>query len=88
MSDKIDEVGEENILVNQEAFNSSLEALHIYHGDLLANMEVAVEEGWEEEWLDDLQMQIDVVKMIYDGFSSCVDGWDSNFGDGGKIILN
>jgi len=83
-----DEVDEETILVNREAFNSSIEALHIYHGELIANMEVAIDEGWEEEWLEDLQFQIDVIKLIYDGFNSSVDGWDSNFGDDGNIILN
>jgi len=76
-----------NLMVNKEAFLASLEALHIYHGELLANMEVAIASDWEPEWLADLQEQIDAVDTIYQGFNSCMHGWDSNF-NGGSLTVN
>lgn len=84
MTKKIKKI-KEAVVVDKEMFMLALEALHVYHGELLANMDVAVEYGEDDEWLSDLQGQIDIVEAIYNSFVNCMDGSDT-FGTGSTTL--
>ena len=85
--DKKPELSEDNLWVNKETFMNALEDLHVYHGDLLGNLEQAEEYGEPEEWIEDLQMQISIVKLIYDKFIESAEGYNINLNDKDKKWL-